>query len=91
MTKKKKVRHLPVRSFVREQMGGCMSTNSPFYITGVSLISPFELKDNPKQNGLSQRDVAIFCNALGLGSTDESWYDEFMDDPMGVGMGIGTC
>ncbi|MDO8728414.1 MAG: hypothetical protein Q7K26_00825 [bacterium] len=32
------------------------------------------------------QDVAIFCSALGLGSTDASWYDDLMDtDPFFAG------
>jgi hypothetical protein len=75
-----------------------MSIGSPLLIiTGLQNFRSMS-RDGLKLSGLSPHDAAIFCAALGLKSTDESWYeilglqsvdisvyDEIMDDPLFVG------
>lgn len=40
---------------------------------------------------LDPHDVVMFCTALGLRSTDASWFDEYMDNPLYLETGKGNC
>lgn len=72
-----------------------MNTNSPSNIFGGLRSFRSESNDSRQRKELSPRDAEIFCAALGLESSDESWFDVYMDmdNPLGP-MGetsIGNC
>ena len=56
-----------------------MNVDSSSSTSGQSRSFPCKFRDNQKLKGLSQRDAEIFCSALGLKSTDESWCDDMLD------------